>query len=193
MDSVNLTPDTPTETITFVAFDLETTGINPSEHEIIEFGAVKFTVDGELDEFSSLCKPLKEISKEAQEVNNITASQLASAPPLSRVLSDFLMFQQNCVLVAHNLRFDLSFIREASISQNIDFAPHKYSIDTLALCRRLIRGVRYSLGALCAYFEIELVHSHRALHDARACKELLLKCIDKQQIMGTLPLKELLV
>ena len=106
----------------FVAFDLETTGLVNRKDEIIEIGAVKFTVEVKngrvvpklISEFDTLVKPNMLIPAEATNVNHITDKMVENAPPVGEALKQFTAFcGPGSILLAHNANFDASFLRTA--------------------------------------------------------------------------------
>ena len=119
----------------FVAFDLETTGLVNTKDEIIEIGAVKFTVAVEgnkvvpklLSEFNMLVNPNMLIPEEASKVNHITDDMVRDAPPVGECLKKFTAFcGQGTILLAHNANFDASFLRVAYAKnpQLVPVNPH---------------------------------------------------------------------
>ncbi len=151
----------------YVAFDLETTGKNARSDEIIEIGAVRIK-NGELgEEFSALVKPSRPISAEITSITGISNRDLENAPPLSEILPDFLDFIGNDILVAHNIEFDIAFLKHWTrkiLKKKIDNRME----DTLALSRARLSGQSHRLGAVAESLGIELKNWHRATADARA-------------------------
>ncbi|MDR0374312.1 MAG: 3'-5' exonuclease [Treponema sp.] len=96
----------------FVAFDLETTGLDTKNDRIVEIGAVKFNKDGVISRFSVLINPGVPMPFGASAVNNITDDMLKDKPPLDAVFPDFLRFINNAIVIAHNAPFDCGFINE---------------------------------------------------------------------------------
>ena len=107
---------TPLSQVTFCVVDLETTGSGP-EATITEFGAVKVRGGKLLGEFQTLVNPQAHIPALIAVLTGITNQMVAEAPRLARVLPSFLEFSQNCVLVTHNARFDIGFLRRACEGQ----------------------------------------------------------------------------
>lgn len=105
----------------FVAFDLETTGLDPKKEKIVEIGAVKFDRLGPIGRFSVLIHPGKPMPEEASRVNGITDAMLAGKPPIEAVLPDFLAFIDGAALVAHNAPFDCSFM-DAALAERTEIA-----------------------------------------------------------------------
>lgn len=164
----------------FVVFDLETTGLNPVKNETIEIGAVKIK-DGEIiDEFSSLIKPKNKIPKKITEITGIDDSMVRDSKRFDQVFNDFVEFIKDAPLVAHNIDFDFSFIREA-LDQYIN-AKDVTLIDTLTLSRAVLPKLKnHKLANLVEYFDIDLTDHHRALDDSKATAELFTKLIKEDE------------
>jgi DNA polymerase-3 subunit epsilon len=97
----------------FTAFDIETTGLDPKQDRIVEFGAVKFDRRGPISRYSVLINPGIPMPKEAGRVNGITDEMLAGCPPLEAVFPDFLRLVKNTIITAHNAPFDTGFVNES--------------------------------------------------------------------------------
>lgn len=101
----------------FVVFDLETTGLNPSQHEIIEIGAVKIKAGEKIDEFKSFINPGVKIPAKITEITGINDRMVKDAPGLAEVINDFIEFAGDGVLVAHNADFDYGFIGPVNLDE----------------------------------------------------------------------------
>jgi len=155
----------------FVAFDLETTGLDPRGDRIAEIGAVKFDKDGLIARFSTLVNPGIPMPPEAGRVNNISDEMLAGKPGLDEVMPDFMRFIKGAVLVAHNAAFDCGFI-----NAKLDAPLPNPVVDTLVVSRGLFPGLQsYSLQNLAASLGISAHSAHRAEDDARLCMEIFLR------------------
>lgn len=167
---------------TFIVFDLETTGLSSRKNEIIEIGAVKVHNHQIVETFGSFVKPKEKIPMKITELTGITDSMVANAETIEAVLPKFLDFCQDYILVAHNAKFDLSFLEKACHICNM---PKDFSaIDTLSLARNAIPEIsRHNLKALTKYYKINLENHHRAVDDAMATGkvfiQLLKTCKDK--------------
>lgn len=156
--------------MSYVAFDIETTGLNPKYEKIIELGAVKVR-DGEVtDTFSAFVNPGKSLPPRIIELTGICDADVETAPYIDEVLDDFLAFVGEDVLLGHNLLFDYSFVKKAAVNQKKNF--EKTGIDTLRIARRFLNDLESrNLGFLCGHYQIHL-DAHRALNDAMATHEL---------------------
>ncbi|WP_304243757.1 PolC-type DNA polymerase III [Gracilinema caldarium] len=106
-------PPSGSERSVFIAFDTETTGLEPRTDRIVEIGAVKFDSLGPIGRFSVLINPGIPMPEAASKVNGISDDMLRKQPPMEAVLPDFLRFIGSGILVAHNAPFDVSFINAA--------------------------------------------------------------------------------
>ncbi|MDE0142221.1 MAG: exonuclease domain-containing protein [Caldilineaceae bacterium] len=161
---------------TFVAFDLETTGLNPKRDAIIEFGAVRFQSGRPREYFSSCINPGRPLPVRIQQITGIRPADVADAPSIDDLLPEIIDFLGNGAqaVVAHSAGFDVSFLRAAGLKLN---AP---VLDTYELATILLPGQdSYSLGELCRSLEIPLTSAHRASHDAEATAELLLRLLER--------------
>ncbi|PUU95298.1 PolC-type DNA polymerase III [Halanaerobium sp.] len=162
----------------FIVFDLETTGLNPSQHEIIEIGAVKIKNGEKIDEFKSFINPGVKIPAKITEITGINDRMVADAPDLEAVINDFVNFAGDGVLVAHNADFDYGFIRTAL--EKLEIEKDDYTVlDTLGLARALVKDSKnHKLNTLAKYFGVDLENHHRALDDAAATAEVLFNLLE---------------
>lgn len=155
----------------FVALDLETTGVAPASDRIIEIGAIK-VVDGiETDRFCTFINPRMVIPERITDITGIETDMVKEAPVIEEVLEGLLDFCEDLPLLGHNIRFDYSFLKAACVNCGLTF--EKAGIDTLKIARKLLPDLESKrLGDLCRYFEIDSGQSHRAYDDARSAWKL---------------------
>ncbi|AKI97315.1 PolC-type DNA polymerase III [Kosmotoga pacifica] len=175
---------------TYVVFDLETTGLNPSADEIIEFGAIKLKGTEIVDSFTTLVKPKREISAETFEITGISNEMLKDAPSLEEALSSFLEFIEGCILVAHNATFDYRFVRSA-VKELFGKDWNAPYIDTLALSKSLLKSRSYSLDNVVKHLKLGNFNHHRALEDARVTTEVFKKFLNMVTKRGIKKVSEL--
>jgi len=158
---------------TYVALDLETTGLDPEQDAILEVGAIRFRTSFEngtvqarvLDTWSSMINPGRPIPIQIQQLTGITHDEVARAPRFSQVLNPLHRFVGQQPVIGHNVSFDLSFLHSH------DLALSNPSVDTFELASVLMPHVaRYSLTKLGEAFELDNLGTHRALDDALAIK-----------------------
>lgn len=153
----------------FVALDIETTGLVAGVHEIIEIGAVKIKKGEISEEFQTLVKPQREIPPFIQELTGINQQMVSEAPSLADILSDLKKFLGRSLIVGHNISFDLNFIN-AGLKKPLS---NKY-IDTWQLAKIILpRAKSHSLAKLTDELMLEHPDKHRALADAMASAKLL--------------------
>ena len=155
----------------YVALDLETTGIGARHEKITEIGMVK-VIDGEMtDTYHTMVNPHREIPKRIVELTGITDDMVKDAPGIEEILNEVLAFTEDLPLLGHQIIFDYGFLVQAAVNQKRKF--EKYGVDTLKLCRYLMPGEeKKNLSAACAYFEVTQDTAHRALSDAYAAHNL---------------------
>ena len=158
----------------FAVIDLETTGISPGRHHrIVEIAVVHVDGAGRLvEEWSSLINPKRHV--DAVEVHGITAADLFDAPTFDDIAGDLVQRLRGKVLVAHNFRFDSTFLRSEfeRIGVNLPLTPDD-GLCTMQLASEYLEAARRSLDACCASIGYRLHHAHSALEDARAAARLL--------------------
>ena len=150
-----------------IAFDLETTGLDPSRDEIIEVGLARFR-DGEVVErYQSLVKPTLPIPDDITHLTGIHQEDVDDAPSMDEIKDDLRAFFGDTTVIAHNVSFDRSFLRKHDLLARND------AIDTFELASIVLPSApRYSLGSLVALIGVELERAHRALDDAVATGHL---------------------
>lgn len=152
----------------YVVIDLETTGLNPSENEIIEYGALR-VVDGEPEqEFSALVKRDSLLPSEIVKITGITNELLRSEGlEPAQALEAFLSFVGKERLIGQNISFDLEFLNVACRRNGIPMLTNR-SNDLLNIARRKVSAVpNYKLSTLAEHFSIPTPSAHRALEDCR--------------------------
>jgi DNA polymerase-3 subunit alpha (Gram-positive type) len=163
----------------FVVFDIETTGFNPWKEDLLEIGAVKVRDGKVIDEFKTLIKPGKPISGEIQKLTGITPEMVQDSPLPEAVLPEFLTFIEGAVVVAHNARFDVGFIK-GKLQQYFDREFNPVALDTLGLSRAVWPGLRsHRLNNVAKELGISLEHHHRAVDDARCAATIMQKALEK--------------
>jgi len=184
-DTVNIVVR-PTETYlegtTYVVFDTETTGFNAGgEDQMIEIGAVKICGDEIVDRFDELIDPHRPLPKKITELTCITDEMLQGKDNEETVTKKFLEWAGDLPMVAHNAKFDISFIEMAMKKYNLGTFTNTV-IDTLELSRTLDQGfARHGLSALVKRYNIpweEDAH-HRADYDAEGTAKVFAKMLQK--------------
>ncbi|MDO8847990.1 MAG: exonuclease domain-containing protein [Coriobacteriia bacterium] len=168
----------------FVTVDIETTGCRPGTSSVIEIGAARIEDGVVTAHFSALVCPTEPIPPAVQHLTGITEEMTASAMPIEEAILLFRDFAAGAVLIAHNYRFDLSFLDyEAERAWGTPFP--RPVLDTLCLARRLCSDVeRHNLRDLALRYQIPTVPNHRAFPDALATAEVFLAMVPEIQAAG---------
>lgn len=155
----------------FVALDLETTGLSPEKCYILEIGALKVEDGQIIDTYETFVKCPVSIEPRIQELTGITDEMVRDGMEEKDAIGQLLDFCGSSVLLGHNIRFDYSFVKTAAQRYGLQYEAQ--AVDTLKIARKLLPGAeKKSLEYLCGYYGIETDTSHRALEDARAAMEL---------------------
>jgi DNA polymerase-3 subunit epsilon len=184
---------TPLAEVTFCVLDLETTGGSASDDAITEIGAVKVRGGECLGTFHTLVHPGRAIPPAITVLTGITDAMVAPAPRLDAVLPALVEFVRGAVVVGHNVRFDLGFLRSALTATGWAPLANRW-VDTCALARRLVRDEvpNCRLHTLATRFRLDHRPSHRALDDALATTDLLHLLLERAASWGVLGLDDLL-
>ncbi len=152
----------------FVAFDIETTGLNSQKDTITEIGAVLFRGGKEEKRFQTFVNPGRHIPLNIVNLTGITDEMVADAPSEGEAVSAFLDFAGDLPLIAHNAGFDIGFIDEACIRMGRDFEPTY--VDTLVLSQALLpESKSHKLDVVARALALPDFEHHRASDDARTC------------------------
>jgi DNA polymerase-3 subunit epsilon/ATP-dependent DNA helicase DinG len=159
----------------YVAFDLETTGLDYSRDSIIEIGAVRFTRGGIVGTYETLVNPRRSVPPPVQTLCGITDEMLKDAPPIEVVAADFEMFMAGSILVGHNIcGFDIPVLDAQGIRHPFE------AYDTQRIAALALPAIgQYGLADMVHHFEIEFPVHHRALADAEASRALLLSLFER--------------
>ena len=163
----------------YVVVDVETTGGNAQWNRVTEIGAVRVRNGEIIEEWSSLINPQRRIPGNIVSLTGITDDMVADAPLFADLADEFREFLDKAVFVAHRAKFDYSFIKGEY--ERIGEKLRCPTLCTVVESRRHFPGLpSYSLANLSTHFEISLESHHRALCDARATAEILIKINEKR-------------
>ena len=170
------------EDTTFVVYDTETTGFNAaSGDQMIEIGAVKIQNGTIIDRFDEFINPGRHIPDKITELTEITDEMVKDAGSEEEVTKRFLEWTGDSPMVAHNAKFDISFIENAMRKYNLGEFTNTV-IDTLELSRALDQGfARHSLSALVKRYNVPFDEEshHRADYDAEGTALVFYKMCQK--------------
>jgi DNA polymerase III epsilon subunit-like protein len=179
-----------------VAFDTETTGLEPfGGDRIIEFAAVRVWLDEEgrirdRQEVAWLLDPEREIPRKVTEITGIGARDVAQAPRFADKAAEIRELLGNAITVAHNYTFDLAFLtrefdllRAATGDPSMRWPEPLGEIDTVDLSIRCFPDARgHRLADLAERLDVRLERAHRALSDAAACGEAFVELTRRHRV-----------
>ncbi len=157
----------------FISLDLETTGFDPTNDKIVEFGAIKFDLKGHKETLKFFINPGVPVPQITTHITGITDTDVKDAASIADKKDEILAFIGDLPLVGHNISFDTSFLKHYGIAKN------NPEFDTLQFAGILFPSLpSYSLEILSHHLNLTHKEKHRALDDAIAAMELFLKLSD---------------
>ena len=151
----------------YAILDIETTGGKYNEEGITEIAIYKFDGEKVVDQFISLINPERPIQPFVVGLTGINNEMLRNAPKFYEVAKRIVEITTNCIIVAHNAKFDYRILRTEFKRLGFDF--QRKSLCTVELSKKLIPDMpSYSLGKLVRALGIPLSDRHRANGDAQA-------------------------
>ena len=171
--------------------DIETTGSGPEDF-ITEIGAARVRGGELLGTFQTLINPGVSIPPTITLLTGISDLTVVDAPRIESVLGSLVDFIGHCVVVGHNVSFDLRYINAALTRDERPTLANRV-VDTLPLARRLVRDEvpNCKLSTLARSFRFAVQPTHRALDDALATVELLHVLVDRAGRIGVKGLDDL--
>ena len=163
----------------FTVFDVETTGMSPVRDRIVEIAALRIDCDGKESRFSSLVNPGCRIPYAVSRIHHITDDMVVDAPCFETVGAEFFRFAEGSTLVAHNARFDLSFLQESLARCGLPVWDGR-AMDSIRLARSVYPGLpSYKLQDLRITLDLECSDgtAHRAGCDVEWTAVLLRKAL----------------
>ena len=163
----------------YAIVDLETTGGRANRDKITEVAIVLHDGQRIIDRYESLVNPECHIPYGITKLTGISQNMVADAPKFYEVAKKVVQMTEGAVFVAHNVRFDYSFLREEFARLGYTFTRKK--LCTVRLSRQAFPGLRsYSLSNLIQHFGIKITQRHRAMGDVLATVEILEKILAKE-------------
>lgn len=164
----------------YAIIDIETTGGLAKRDKITEIGVVVHDGEKIVETFQSLVNPGRSIPPNITRITGITDDMVVDAPRFFEIAKRIVELTEGAIFVAHNVRFDYTFIKEAF--KDLGYTFSKRQLDTVRLARNTFPGLKsYSLGNLIKHFNIKVKNRHRALDDALATSELLEMILAKEE------------
>jgi DNA polymerase III subunit epsilon len=194
--AAGLDDDRPLDSLSYVVFDTETTGLSPSrDDEIVQIAAFRI-VNGRLlkgENFDTLVDPERSIPASSTRIHRITDAMVMGAPKIGDASARFHQFAQDAVLVAHNAPFDMAFLRRHEVRTGVCFTNPV--LDTV-LMSAIIYGLtaEHSLDAVAARMGVEIAKDarHTGLGDAEATAKIFIKMLPLLRQAGFTTLGQIL-
>lgn len=163
----------------FVVVDTETTGGRANGDRVIEIGAAKVCGGRIIDRFQELINPQCAVPRRIARLTGISTAMVFDRPAACDVLPDFCDFLGDAVFVAHHATFDVRSLN-AELGRMRRSRLSNETLCTMRLARRLLPGLRSKgLDSVCDFYGIRIKRRHRALEDADAAAEVLLRFLDQ--------------
>lgn len=165
--------------------DIETSGLNILQHEILEIGCI--VTDSQLKiiyEFEIKIKPerIEEADKTSLRINHYSEESWKDAIPVKKALRIFLQKVKDCIMIGQNVAFDLEFLDYNLTKFGFQNTMHYHRLDTISIAWAKFHHdanfKHFSLREMCKYFDIKNENPHSALSDARATFELYKKLMN---------------
>ena len=173
--------------------DLETTGLDPERHEIIEIGCIiarQVERPGlgpaveKIEEIDLKVKPehVETADPQSVRINGYTKEAWLFAVDLKPALEEIVEKTKDAIMVGQNVSFDWVFLEKAFAKTGVTHMMHYHKIDTIALAFAKLydddRAQKYSLRSLCDLLGVVNEREHSALSDVRATYEVYKKLLN---------------
>ena len=169
-----------------IVFDVESTGVDVTEDEIIQIAAIKLNKKGEVvDKFEKFLKNKKPV-KDSYYVHGFSDEMLQRiGEDKEKVLKEFVEYSKDSIIVGHNVQYDINILCSELERNNLGKPKFKTFYDTLDIYRRFYPGnINYKLENLSKVYDTKHKPSHDAMDDIIATGELLVRAIN-EKIRGT--------
>jgi DNA helicase-2/ATP-dependent DNA helicase PcrA len=165
-----------------IVFDVESTGIDVTEDEIIQIAAIKINRQGQvIEKFERFIRNNKSV-KNAEHVHGFSDEFLRiNGEDKNLVLKEFVSFSEDAVIVGHNVQYDINILTSELQRANLGKPKFKGFYDTLDIYKRFHSNLpNHKLETLSNIFQTNHKPSHNAMDDILATKELLIRAIEKE-------------
>jgi DNA polymerase-3 subunit epsilon len=159
----------------FIALDVETTGLDAGRHRVVEIALVRFESGVETEVWSSLVNPGRVIPPEAVAIHGIGDRDTVGAPGFIELAPEVSARMSGLPLLAYNAPFDFGFLQIEMARAGRTVPPLAAWLDPLPLARSRLAYGRATLEVACRELGVPLLRAHRASDDARAAGLLWLK------------------
>lgn len=165
----------------YAVLDIEATGGQMGEEDIIEIAVYRFDGRKVTDQLISLIKPDRSIDPFVQKLTQITPKMVRTAPKFHELAKRIVEITENAILVGHNVDFDYRMLKQEF--KKLGYNYQRNIIDTVPLSEKYFPETNsHSLGKLCKELGIPTTDRHRASGDARATLELFKLILEKDLV-----------
>ncbi len=173
--------------MTYVVFDLETTGLFPAVDDIIEFGGIKYVNGIMTESLQFFIKPNQPLKDVTIQLTNITNDLVENAISQEEGIKKILSFIGDSVLIAHNaINFDYRFLC-CKAEKLLGIQLSNPVIDTLHIVRAMYPGWQgHTLQKTCKEFKVSygVDKAHRADYDADVLNRCWTKLMKEMAELG---------
>ncbi len=163
----------------YAIVDIETTGGHLRRDKITEIAIVLYDGKQVIETFQSLIHPGRSIPSHISRLTGITDEMLVDAPRFYEVAKKVVELTEGCIFVAHNARFDYTFIKRAY--ESLGYTYTRKQLCTVRMSRMVNPDLRrHGLDALCRHYDLAVQNRHRAFDDAMATVKIFAKMIEAQ-------------
>ncbi len=167
----------PIKDLTFAVVDTETTGMGPKFGRVMDVGVVIVRDGKVIKKWESLIDPQQDIPYWISKYTPLTNADVAGKPLFAELAGKINELLQDNIFVGHNVGFDYGFLESEMMRAGYDFYYPK--LCTVMLGRKLLPQLANAhLDALADYYGLKISQRHRALPDAEATAEVLLRFLD---------------
>lgn len=156
----------------YCVIDIETTGLSPSDSEIIEIAAVKYRENKAIDTYSTFVKPKMRIPRFITGLTGITNEMVKEAPDIFKATIDFYNFISDDIIIGYNINFDINFLYDA-LQNSHGLTLKNDFVDVLRFARKALPELNgRSQTRVADYLNISYEGAHRAVTDCEICNAI---------------------
>ncbi len=105
----------------YIALDIETTGLHPKQDKIIEIGAIKVINGKTISTYETFVNAGKRISPQITQLTGITEAMAAEGKRPATAIRELADFCEELPLLGHNIMFDYSFLKRLAENEKVPF------------------------------------------------------------------------
>ena len=164
----------------YAIIDIETTGGKADRERITEIAIAIHDGEKIIDSFETLINPEISLPFYITQLTGITDTMLRDAPKFYEVAKQIVQMTEGAVFVAHNVRFDYSFVQQEF--KRLGYTYSRKQLCTVRMSREAFPGLgSYSLENLINHFRIKVKERHRAMADVLATSQIFEMILTKSE------------